>query len=116
MDIVYYGRYLRFMESAESAFFAERGWTYDRLRDEGGVWLARVRLTVEYRAPARLDDEVQCRAELHELRGSSLRLTFPIDRTGGTRLADGELVLAALARETLRPARLPAAFAAALRA
>lgn len=115
MEIVYYGRYLRFMEAAESAFFRALGFSYDRIADECGVWLARVKLELAFRAPARLDDEVTARAELTALGGSSLTFAYPIDRVDGTRLADGTLVLAALDRTTLRATRLPEALRAALR-
>ena len=107
MGIVYYGNYLRFMEAAEAEFFRACGFTYDALADEHGIWLARIRLACDYRAPARLDDELVCRAELTKIGASSLSFAFPIDRADGTRLVDGSLVLAALDRDSLRPARIP---------
>jgi acyl-CoA thioester hydrolase len=109
MGIVYYGRYLRFMEAAETELFRALGFPYDVLADEHGVWIARIRLECDYRAPAKLDDEIVCRAELRKIGGSSLRFTFPIDRADGTRLVDGTLVLAALDRTTLKATRVPAA-------
>ena len=114
MGVVYYGRYLRFMEAAEAELFRMLGFPYDTLSEQLGVWIARVRIELDFRAPARLDDEVVCRAIVRKLGGSSLTLEFPIDRAAGVRLADGVLVLAALDRETLRPARLPAALSRAL--
>jgi len=116
MGIVYYGRYLRFMEAAETEFFRDAGFSYDELAQRHGVWIARVRLECDYRAPARLDDEIVCRAELRRLGGSSMTFAFPVDRGDGTRLVNGALVLAAVDRATLRPARLPAALKEALAA
>lgn len=115
MGVVYYGNYLRFMEAAEAEFFRAYGFTYDALAGEHGIWLARIHLACDYRAPARLDDELVCRAELTKIGASSLTFAFPIDRADGTRLVDGSLVLAALDRDTLRPARIPAPLRAALR-
>jgi YbgC/YbaW family acyl-CoA thioester hydrolase len=109
MGIVYYGRYLRFMEAAETEFFRAIAFPYDVLAEEHGVWIARIRLECDYRAPAKLDDEVVCRAELRKIGGSSLTFAFPVERADGTRLVDGVLVLAALDRRTLRATRLPAA-------
>ncbi len=109
MGIVYYARYVRFMEAAETEFFRAAGFPYDVLAAEHGVWIARVHLACDYRAPAKLDDEVVCRAELRKLGGSSMTFAFPIDRADGTRLVDGTLVLAAVDRTTLRPTRLPRA-------
>jgi YbgC/YbaW family acyl-CoA thioester hydrolase len=115
MDVVYFGRYLRFMEAAEAELFRSLGFPYDLLSDQLGVWLARVRVEIDFRAPARLDDEIVSRAVVRSVGGSSLTLDFPIERADGTRLADGVLVLAALGRETLRPVRIPAPLARALR-
>ncbi|HEY0396052.1 MAG TPA: thioesterase family protein [Candidatus Elarobacter sp.] len=107
MGIVYYGRYLRFMEAAETEFFRALGYSYDRIADELGVWIARIRLECDYRAPAKLDDEIVCRAELRKIGASSMTFTFPIERSDGARLVDGMLVLAALDRTTLRATRIP---------
>lgn len=115
MAIVYYGRYLRFMEAAETEFFREAGFPYTALAEQHGVWIARVRLECDYRAPAKLDEEITCRAELRKIGGSSMTFAFPIDRLDGTRLADGVLVLAALDRTTLRATRIPAPLATVLR-
>ena len=107
MGVVHYGNYLRFMEAAESEFFRALGFPYPVLAEQHGVWIARVRLECDYRAPARLDDEITCRAELRKVGGSSLTFAFPVARIDGTRLVDGQLVLAALDRATLRTTRLP---------
>lgn len=116
MGIVQFARYLRFVEAAETEFFRALGFTYAALAAQHRIWLARVHVECDYRAPARLDDEVRCRAELRKTGGSSLTFTFPIDRADGARLADAKLVLAALNRTTLRPTRIPADLANALRA
>lgn len=116
MDVVYFGRYLRFMEIAEDEFFRVIGFPHNVVSETLGVWIARVRLEIDFRAPARLDDEIVCRAELRKVGGSSLRLTFPIDRVDGTRLAEGVLVLAALDQKTLKATRIPRALRDALHA
>ncbi len=116
MGVVQYANYLRFMEAAEDEFFRALGFPYDVIADQLGVWIARVHLECDYRAPAKLDDEITCRAELQKIGGSSMTFAFPVDSIGGTRLVDGKLILAALDRTTLRATRIPAPLAAALRA
>jgi YbgC/YbaW family acyl-CoA thioester hydrolase len=116
MGVVHYANYLRFMEAAESEFFRALGFPYDRIADELGVWIGRVHLECDYRAPAKLDDEILCRAELRKLGGSSMTFAFPVERADGIRLIDGMLVLAALDRTTLRATRIPTPLAKALRA
>ena len=116
MGIVYYGRYLRFMEAAETEFFRAIGFPYDVLAEQHGVWIARVRLECDYRAPAKLDEEITCRAELQKIGGSSMTFAFPIARAADdTRVVDGTLILAALDRTTLRATRIPTPLAEALR-
>lgn len=115
MGVVHYANYLRFMEAAENEFFRALGFPYDRIADELGVWIARIHLECDYRAPAKLDDELTCRAELRKIGASSLTFAFPVERMDGTRLVDGTLVLAALDRTTLHPTRVPSALRDALR-
>ena len=102
------------MEAAETELFRAIGFPYDVLAEKYGVWIARIRLECDYRAPARLDDEIVCRAELRKIGGSSMTFTFPIERADGTRLVDGSLVLAALDRHTLKATRVPAPLREAL--
>jgi len=106
-QIVYFGKYLRWVEAAEAEFFRAHGFTYDALTDRLGIFMARVHLTMDYRKMARLDDELSCWAELQKLGGSSLHFTFPIERDG-ERVVDVKLVLACLDRTTMKPHRVPA--------
>lgn len=116
MGVVHYANYLRFMEAAEGEFFRALGFPYDVISNELGVWIARVHLECDYHAPAKLDDEIVCRAELRKIGGSSMTFAFPVERVDGTRLVSGALVLAALDCTTLRATRIPAPLANALRA
>jgi YbgC/YbaW family acyl-CoA thioester hydrolase len=112
-QIVYFGKYLRWIEAAEAEFFRARGFTYDAIADRLGIFMARVHLSVDYRKMARLDDELACWAELHKVGGSSLHFTFPIERSG-ERVVDVKLVLACLDRATMKPHRVPADLRSAL--
>lgn len=112
-QIVYFGKYLRWVEAAEAEFFRAHGYTYDGLIDGLGIFMARVHLKMDYRKMARLDDELVCWAELQKIGGSSLHFTFPIEREG-ERVVDVHLVLACLDRTTMKPLRVPAELRAAL--
>jgi acyl-CoA thioester hydrolase len=113
MDVVYYGTYLRFIERTETAFFRALGYGMDLIGERYGVWLARVHAELDFRRPARLDDELTTWIELRKIGGSSLHFTFGIDRAG-ERMVDAKLVLAALDRATLKSKRLPDALVAEL--
>jgi 4-hydroxybenzoyl-CoA thioesterase len=117
MGIMYFGRYVRFAEMAETEFFRALGYSYDTLHAQFGIWLARVRLEVDFRSPARLDDEVVCRAELVKIGASSMHFRFPVERVAdGTRLADIALVIACLRADTLKTVRTPVPLRALLAA
>lgn len=111
--IVYFGKYLRWIEAAESEFFRACGFSYDRIEDELGIFLARVHLSMDFRRPARLDDELDCSAALERVGGSSLHFRYRIER-GAERIADVVLVLACLDRATMRPVRVPPVLAASV--
>ena len=61
--IVYYANYLRFLERARTEWLRSHGHSQQALALDPGILFAVVSLKVEYRAPARLDDEleVSCR-------------------------------------------------------
>jgi YbgC/YbaW family acyl-CoA thioester hydrolase len=113
--IVYFGAYLRWIEAAEAEFFRAVGYSYDAIEGELGIFLARVQLGMEFRRPARLDDELTCWAELQRLGASSLDFAYAIERAG-ERIVDATLRLAALEPGTLRPKRLAPALRRALTA
>jgi acyl-CoA thioester hydrolase len=56
--IVYYANYLKFLERARTEWLRSLGFSQEQLaRDEGFVFTV-VSLSVDYRRPARLDDEL----------------------------------------------------------
>jgi acyl-CoA thioester hydrolase len=110
--IVYFGKYIRWVEASETEFFRAHGITYDRWH-ELGILLARVHLSIDYRLPCRLDDWLTCAAELRKIGGSSLHFRHTIEREGA-RVADVTLILACLDQTTMKPMRVPAAVRTAL--
>ncbi len=108
MGVMYFGRYVRFAEMAETEFFRSLGFTYDELHARFNIWLARVHIDVDFRHPAKLDDELICRVEVARVSGSAIHFRFPVERAlDGRRLADIGLVVACLDAATLRTTRIP---------
>jgi YbgC/YbaW family acyl-CoA thioester hydrolase len=117
MGVMYFGRYVRFAEMAETEFFRSLGYSYDEIHAEFSIWLARIRLEIDYRAPAMLDDELECRAQLVKVGASSIHFAFPVERArDGSRLADIRLVVACLDAVTLKTTRTPPVLREQLRA
>jgi len=110
--IVYYANYLRFLERARTEWLRQRGFSQQRLQSEAGILFTVVSLEIEYRAPARLDDELEISCEPEPLGPASLRFAQAICRRGPATeralLAEASVRVACLDARTMRPRRLPA--------
>lgn len=109
--IVYYANYLRFLERARTEWLRQRGHSQQRLVREERILFTVVSLEIEYRAPARLDDELEISCEPHLQGPASLRFAQRICRCGAGAerelLAEANVRVACLDARTLRPRRLP---------
>jgi acyl-CoA thioester hydrolase len=105
--VVYYANYLKFMERARTEWLRMLGHSQMELAETHGFVFAVVEVKVNYRRPARLDDEllVSC-VPVPEGR-ASLRFKQTVTRTGGTLLAEGEVRVACVDAKTFRPRPLP---------
>ena len=55
--VVYHARYLAFMERARSEWMRARGWGQDAMRGREDLVFAVRAMELDFRAPARLDDQ-----------------------------------------------------------
>jgi acyl-CoA thioester hydrolase len=104
--IVYYANYLRFLERARTEWLRAKGFSQAELARDPGILFTVVSVQVNYRRPARLDDELVITCEPHAEGRASLRFAQRILR-GAELLADADVRVACLAAATLRPTRLP---------
>jgi len=120
--IVYYANYLRFLERARSEWLRARGHSQLQLARDRGVVFTVVSLAVDYRAPARLDDELEITCEPRADGAASLRFAQRIYRAPAAGCAAELLLLEASVRvacvdmRTMRPQRLTEFLASALAA
>jgi acyl-CoA thioester hydrolase len=111
--IVYYGNYLRFLERARTEWLRSLGFSQRELAEEPGVLFAVVSLNIEYRRPAKLDDELVITCEPAVERAATIRFAQQIYRGAGAALIKDALLVEARVRvacvdaRTLRPKRLP---------
>jgi acyl-CoA thioester hydrolase len=109
--VVYYANYLKFMERARTEWLRSLGHSQQELSERHGFVFAVVEVKVNYRKPARLDDEllVSC-VPVPEGR-ASVRFRQVISRADGkgddATLADGEVRVACVDAKTFRPRPLP---------
>ena len=71
--VVYHATYLSFFERARTEFLREQGLSVRELHDMGSIFPV-VRLEVEFRAPAVLDDLVRLETEVLEVGKTSFTL------------------------------------------
>ena len=112
--IVYYANYLRFLERARTEWLRQYGHSQAELARSPGILFAVVSIQVDYRAPARLDDQLEITCEPRPQGAASLLFAQRIYRAQQAGKADsnGALVeaqvrVACVDAASLRPRRLP---------
>ncbi|MGH7013073.1 MAG: tol-pal system-associated acyl-CoA thioesterase [Stellaceae bacterium] len=110
--VVYYANYLKFAERARSEAIRALGASHGQLRDEAGIVLAVHKLTADYLAPARLDDELVVATRVLGATGATIEIEQTITRAG-TRLFAMTCTVVCVAKSG-RPTRLPPPLAAAV--
>jgi acyl-CoA thioester hydrolase len=110
--MVYHANYLKFAERGRSEMLRSLGFPHRKLGAEEGVGFAVRRCSVEYRAPARLEDALTVDTKLTEMGAATLNLHQQVCRDGKV-LADLDILVACIGRDG-KPRRLPSALRAAL--
>jgi acyl-CoA thioester hydrolase len=111
--IVYYANYLRFLERSRTEWLRAHGHSQQQLAHTPGILFAVVSLQVEFRAPARLDDELEITCEPRAQGAASLQFLQRIYRKGRDGAVPDGLLLEAQVRvacvdaRSLKPRRLP---------
>jgi 4-hydroxybenzoyl-CoA thioesterase len=113
--IVYYVNYLKFMERARTEWLRALGFQHYTLFGEDFLFVVH-RAEVDYRKPARIDDELQVCVAVEKLGRASLHFTQRVLRVGdGDVLAEGRIKVASVSKEKLVPRPMPAAIHSAVR-
>jgi len=104
--VVYHGSYVRFLERARTEWLRAQGIGQQTLRDVDDVVLAIREMTLDFRHPARLDDELQVSVVLSERRAASLLIAQEISR-GDRVLVAATVRAACLVASSFKPRPLP---------
>ena len=108
--VVYYANYLRYLERSRTEWLRARGHSQQQLAREPGILFTVVSLEVDYRAPARLDDELEITCEPRSEGAASLRFEQRIYRSDPQRrapLLEAQVRVACVDAQSFRPRRLP---------
>ena len=104
--IVYYARYLHFLERGRTEMMRCLGTPHAQMAADHGAVFAVRRCEIDYLLPARLDDPLEVRTRITEVGGASLIAKQMIWR-GNEKLIQATVRLACLGAGG-RPARIPA--------
>jgi acyl-CoA thioester hydrolase len=87
MGVVYYANYLRYFESARSAYWRDLGKSYRDLVD-AGIALPVIEAHCKYRRPALYEDLLEIDVTVAALHAASMRFVYTV-RRGSEVVADG---------------------------
>lgn len=104
--VVYHARYLAFMERARTEWMRARGWGQEALRARDDLVFVVRAMEIDFRAPARLDDQLQVSVALVECRGASFVVAQQVLR-GDSVLIEAKVRVAALTASSFRPRPIP---------
>jgi acyl-CoA thioester hydrolase len=110
--MVYHANYLKFAERGRSEMLRSLGFGHRKLGQETGIGFAVRRCSVDYHAPARLEDALTVDTTLAGVGAATLSVHQQIRRDGQV-LVDLDILVACIGRDG-RPRRLPSALRAVL--
>ena len=107
--VVYYANYLKFFERARTERLRAMGFEQDVLRQREGVIFAVRSVQVEYRRPARFNEELSVSANVSRLRQASLLFEQEIFRLDGEAelLCSATVLIACIDEQEMRPRQIP---------
>jgi len=111
--IVYYANFLRFFERCRTEWLRALGVEQVQLAQRSQLQFVVVQAAVDYRRPARLDDQLVITARIGE-RGRAYLVFEQEARRGSELLARARVKVACVDTRRLLPARLPVELEAAL--
>ncbi len=111
--VVYYANYLKFMERARSEFLRSLGYQQDQLQQELGIIFAVHSVNIQYKKPARFNDELKVITSITTLGSASITfkqtvyLHTSLNNEAVDVLTDAEVKIACLKADTFSPKSIP---------
>jgi acyl-CoA thioester hydrolase len=110
MGVVYYANYIVWMEVGRVEYCKTVGFSYQKMEEEDGVFLAVAEASCRYAYPARFDQEVIIKTWLADAHPRMVKFGYQMRLAGSDRLvATGETRHVFCGRD-LKPVRLPSKY------
>ena len=104
--VVYHARYVAFFERARTEMLRQHNFHQQQLLSEQVAFVVR-RMTVDYLAPARLDEQLEVQSEITCMRGASLTFAQRIVNSDGALLSQADVLIACIDPHQMKPRALP---------
>ncbi|HEJ6968685.1 TPA: tol-pal system-associated acyl-CoA thioesterase [Serratia marcescens] len=104
--VVYHARYVAFFERARTEMLRQHNFHQQQQLSEQVAFVVR-RMTVDYLAPARLDEQLEVQSEITCLRGASLTFAQRIVNSDGALLSQADVLIACIDPHQMKPRALP---------
>lgn len=111
--VVYHSRYLNFMERARTEWLRTSGFTQSTLTQQEQVLFVVHSMQLQFKKPARLDDELQVFSQLMEMGRGSFSCRQHIMRDD-TVLIEAQVKVACVNADSFKPTGIPARIKIAL--
>jgi len=103
--VVYYANYLKYCERARTEFIRHLGFNQQALMQQNIVFAVR-KATIDYKRPARLDDNINVITEIDTLKKASVVFKQTIKRDNDT-LCQAQVVIVCLKAKEFTPTAIP---------
>lgn len=107
--VVYYANYLKFMERARTEYLRHLGFEQDKLIEQQNIIFAVLSVSLDYKSPARFNDELIVTAKLIEIKKASMlfeQKIYHINQPDKI-LCQGEIRIACLHADIFKPRAIP---------
>ena len=107
--VVYYANYLKFMERARTEFIRHIGFEQDQLIEQQNIIFAVRSVQLDYKTPARFNDELNITANVIEMKKVSMLFEQKITniKQSSNILCEGQVRIACLHADTFKPCAIP---------
>jgi len=106
MGVVYYGNYAQYLEQGRTEWLRELGFSY-RWMEENNIKLPVIKLVIDYKLPARYDDEIFITTTLKKLPTVRIEFDYEIHNAEGALLVTASTTLVFVDMQTNKLKRAP---------
>ena len=103
--VVYYANYLKFLERARSEAIYSLGISNTEILDKEGVIIIVKSCNIEYKKPAKFEDEIEVVSKISEVKNSSFKMVQVIKKKSDI-ISVAEVVLVTVNKKG-KPVRIP---------